>query len=257
MQGVASVEAVNQTPDRKIVNGSLGLSLGSLEALKAGDLLFIADLQPYLDGYYALLAAYQYVKYGMLPMGQISTGPLILTKDNVDEVLKVNQAISRRAAAPHRPTLAMGCRWAAFTGLRPSQSSSLGVMTLAASYSQDLPGEDGGRRRRQPTELVARRIWCAVRSSSLGGDASCLRLLRGHCRQHGFVTFDGTAGWINTAAELGIIAIPIGILMVAGEFDLSVGAIVGASSIIVAIGTTLFGLPIWPMIGLPCSWASW
>ena len=76
---------------RKIVNGSLGLSLGSLEALKNGDLLFIADLQPYLDGYYALLAAYQYVQYKMLPMGQISTGPLILTKDNVDEVLKVNQ----------------------------------------------------------------------------------------------------------------------------------------------------------------------
>lgn len=64
----------------------------------------------------------------------------------------------------------------------------------------------------------------------------------------GFVTFDGTAGWMNTAAELGIIAIPIGLLMVAGEFDLSVGAVVGASSITVAIGTTVFGLPIVPMI---------
>ncbi|CAM5775324.1 sugar ABC transporter substrate-binding protein [Labrys miyagiensis] len=90
VQGVASVEAVKQS-GRKIVNGSLGLSLGSLEALKNGDLLFIADLQPYLDGYYALLAAYQYVQYKMLPMGQISTGPLMLTKDNVDDVLKVNQ----------------------------------------------------------------------------------------------------------------------------------------------------------------------
>src|SRR3569623_1371592 len=59
--------------------------------------------------------------------------------------------------------------------------------------------------------------------------------------KYGFVTFDGTAGWLNTAAELGIIAIPVGILMVSGEFDLSVGAVVGASSITVAIGTTLFG----------------
>lgn len=90
VQGVASVEAVKQS-GRKIANGSLGLSLGSLEALKNGDLLFIADLQPYLDGYYALLAAYQYVQYKMLPMGQISTGPLMITKDNVDEVLKVNE----------------------------------------------------------------------------------------------------------------------------------------------------------------------
>ncbi|MDQ0393617.1 ABC transporter permease [Labrys monachus] len=64
----------------------------------------------------------------------------------------------------------------------------------------------------------------------------------------GFATFDGTAGWMNTSAELGIIAIPVGLLMVAGEFDLSVGAVVGASSITVAIGTTLFGLSIWPMI---------
>ena len=64
----------------------------------------------------------------------------------------------------------------------------------------------------------------------------------------GFVTFDGTAGWLNTSAELGIIAIPIGLLMVAGEFDLSVGAVVGASSITVAIGTTLLGLPFWPMV---------
>jgi ribose/xylose/arabinose/galactoside ABC-type transport system permease subunit len=31
----------------------------------------------------------------------------------------------------------------------------------------------------------------------------------------GFVTIDGTAGWLDTAAELGIIAIPVGVLMVA------------------------------------------
>ncbi len=91
LQAVASVEAVKQT-GRHVANGSLGLSLGSLQALKDGDLLFIADLQPYLDGYYALLAAYQYVKYKMLPLGQISTGPLMITKDNVDEVLRVNKA---------------------------------------------------------------------------------------------------------------------------------------------------------------------
>jgi simple sugar transport system permease protein len=69
-------------------------------------------------------------------------------------------------------------------------------------------------------------------------------------RGAGFVSVDGTAGWLDTAAELGIIAIPIGVLMVAGEFDLSVGAVVGASSIIVAIGSTIFGAPIWLMIAL-------
>ena len=33
----------------------------------------------------------------------------------------------------------------------------------------------------------------------------------------GFVSIDGTAGWLDTAAELGIIAIPVGVLMVGGR----------------------------------------
>jgi simple sugar transport system permease protein len=66
----------------------------------------------------------------------------------------------------------------------------------------------------------------------------------------GFVSINGTAGWLNLAAELGIVAIPVGMLMIAGEFDLSIGSTVGAASMVVALGTTHFGLPIWPMIGL-------
>lgn len=64
----------------------------------------------------------------------------------------------------------------------------------------------------------------------------------------GFVSVNGTAGWLNLASELGIIAIPIGLLMISGEFDLSIGSTVGAASMIVAIGTNQFGMPIWPMI---------
>ena len=60
----------------------------------------------------------------------------------------------------------------------------------------------------------------------------------------GFTSIAGTAGWLNAAAELGIIALPIGLLMIAGEFDLSTGSVVGAASIIVALGTGFYGLPI-------------
>lgn len=60
----------------------------------------------------------------------------------------------------------------------------------------------------------------------------------------GFLSISGTAGWLNTAAELGIIAIPVGLLMISGEFDLSTGSVVGAASIIVAVGTGFYGLPI-------------
>ncbi|HEY1864037.1 MAG TPA: substrate-binding domain-containing protein [Roseiarcus sp.] len=44
----------------------------------------------YMDAF-KLVAAYQYVKYGMLPAGQILTGPLVITKDNVDQVLKISK----------------------------------------------------------------------------------------------------------------------------------------------------------------------
>lgn len=48
---------------------------------------------------------------------------------------------------------------------------------------------------------------------------------------NGFTSAAGTASWLNTAADLGVIAVPVGLLMIAGEFDLSTGSVVGASSI--------------------------
>jgi simple sugar transport system permease protein len=66
----------------------------------------------------------------------------------------------------------------------------------------------------------------------------------------GFVSINGTSGWLDLAAELGIVAIPIGLLMIAGEFDLSIGSTVGAASMVVALGTSYFGLPIWITIVL-------
>ena len=67
-------------------------------------------------------------------------------------------------------------------------------------------------------------------------------------RETNFVSFDGTAAWLDSAAELGIIAVAVGLLLIAGEFDLSIGATLGASSIALAIGTRLYHIDIWIMI---------
>lgn len=61
---------------------------------------------------------------------------------------------------------------------------------------------------------------------------------------NGFLSVAGTASWLDTTAELGIIAIPISLLMIAGEFDLSVGSVVGAGSITLGIGVEHFHLPL-------------
>jgi len=72
----------------------------------------------------------------------------------------------------------------------------------------------------------------------------------------GWPTFTSTlvtAGWLNVAAELGLIALPVALVMVAGHLDLSVGSILAAGAMTYAIFTGYFGLP--DFIGLPAGLA--
>ncbi|MBE1290773.1 MAG: ABC transporter permease [Rhodobacteraceae bacterium] len=50
-----------------------------------------------------------------------------------------------------------------------------------------------------------------------------------------FIGAPGWSSWLNIAAEVGIIALPVGLLMIAGEFDLSVGSVVPAASMTTAM----------------------
>lgn len=68
----------------------------------------------------------------------------------------------------------------------------------------------------------------------------------------GFLTFGGTMSYLQIAAQLGIVAAPVCLLMIAGEFDLSVGSMVGAAGMIVAISVVEYGLPLWGASLLAC-----
>jgi simple sugar transport system permease protein len=59
-----------------------------------------------------------------------------------------------------------------------------------------------------------------------------------------FIGPQGWSGWLNIAAEVGIIALPVGLLMIAGHLDISVGSIVPASSLTVALIANHYKLPI-------------
>jgi simple sugar transport system permease protein len=54
----------------------------------------------------------------------------------------------------------------------------------------------------------------------------------------------GAASWVNFAANLGVVALPVGLLMIAGELDISIGAIIPAGSMSIAILSGYYGLPI-------------
>jgi simple sugar transport system permease protein len=58
------------------------------------------------------------------------------------------------------------------------------------------------------------------------------------------------AGWTDQAAQYGIIAVPVALLMIGGEFDLSAGVMIGSSGLLLAYLTTHQGMNIWPAMAL-------
>ncbi len=60
-----------------------------------------------------------------------------------------------------------------------------------------------------------------------------------------FLQLDGTLNYLDVAAQVGIVATSVALLMIAGEFDLSIGALVGFSGIVIGILVTEAGLPLW------------
>ncbi len=80
-----------QEAGRSIKVGTTDISTEVLSDVKSGRLLFTIDQQPYLQGYYSVMIAVDYVRYGLAPVGQITTGPLLVTPKNVAVVQRVNQ----------------------------------------------------------------------------------------------------------------------------------------------------------------------
>jgi len=70
----------------------------------------------------------------------------------------------------------------------------------------------------------------------------------GVVQNNGFLSARGTSSWISVSAELTILAVPVALLMIGGEFDLSVGSMIGATGMIIAILTTQLGWNIWAAI---------
>lgn len=76
--------------DGEVMIGTADLSNEVLEAIKAGDIAFAMDQQPYLQGFLSMMVAAQYLKYGLHPIGHVMTGPLVIDQGNVDATLQAN-----------------------------------------------------------------------------------------------------------------------------------------------------------------------
>jgi simple sugar transport system permease protein len=58
------------------------------------------------------------------------------------------------------------------------------------------------------------------------------------------------AGWTDQAAQFGIVAVPVALLMIGGEFDLSAGAMIGSSGLLLGYLAVHQDMNVWPAMGL-------
>ena len=64
-------------------------------------------------------------------------------------------------------------------------------------------------------------------------------------RDSGMFSPEGVMTWSTVSAQFVIIAVGACLLMIAGEFDLSVGSMIGFAGIVIAITSVTWGWPVW------------
>lgn len=106
-------------------------------------------------------------------------------------------------------------------------ASAIPIQTIPAAR-RGLPAISRHVRRPEAGSLLGMLVVFAFFGASAGAE---------------FLAPSGFASWLNVAAEIGIVALPIGLLMIAGELDLSIGATIPASSLAVAVVSGHFGAP--------------
>ena len=92
----------------QIALGSFDLSPTMLQAIDEGRALFGIDAQQYLTGYYPVIFLAIYDKYGMVPVSNVLTGPLFVTKDTAKEVIELQRPGLSLSRAPRRAVPRLG-----------------------------------------------------------------------------------------------------------------------------------------------------
>jgi simple sugar transport system permease protein len=113
-----------------------------------------------------------------------------------------------------------------------------------ATDTVEAPPADERVKRDSPIKKLLRR----PELGALGGTIIVWILFAVVAGNNGFLTMRGTANYLEVASELGILAVPVSLLMIGGEFDLSVGSMIGGAGMIIAVLGVQFGWNIWAAI---------
>lgn len=92
---------------------------------------------------------------------------------------------------------------------------------------------------------VLKRLLTRPELGALGGAVLVWMVFAVIAGDRGFLTLLGTASYLEVSSYLGILAVTIALLMIGGEFDLSIGSMIGAAGATTAILGSVFGMPLW------------
>ncbi|MCM5682468.1 ABC transporter permease [Schlegelella sp. S2-27] len=92
---------------------------------------------------------------------------------------------------------------------------------------------------------AVRRFLARPEFGSISGAVLVFLLFGAVAGDSGMFSAEGIVNWATVAAFLGIIAVGAALLMIGGEFDLSIGSMIGFAGMMVAIPALYWGWPLW------------
>jgi simple sugar transport system permease protein len=115
----------------------------------------------------------------------------------------------------------------------------MAIETEAARREPPAPRPGG-----QPSSPLAR-ILRRPELGALAGTVLVFLVFGITAGDSGLFSLMGITNFLQVSGQLGILAAAVALLMIGGEFDLSVGSMIGFASVTIGLGVTEFGLPIW------------
>lgn len=86
---VAAKQALGKTS--QIKSGAIDVDADILNEVNAGSLSFTVDSQPFSEGFLAVVAMTNYLRYGQAPPENVGTGPAVIDSSNVKDMIELDK----------------------------------------------------------------------------------------------------------------------------------------------------------------------